>query len=369
MSSVRRPPERTLDMRNASQKMLASGCSIFQNPDYNILQEWRRGSLTWWIHNRSLMTWSLHTSDVTKVLLLGNPGIGKSWWLNAVAGKKIFESKWAAESVTREMEIALIKVENGKYFALYNMPGFLEHDDDRTAQNIRCIEQAFRCAKSSPTVVVFMLQPTGGRLPSAADMAVFKNVARFVPEMWATQPTAFVINNVNILSLGGEGELSRYTESAKRQIAAATATSNGPMDFQVELFASMPALTDLQLADVGRKAISLLCSLSPTPMDPAADSHISAPTATEVNKIAEALKLMQEKLDEERAKHQEQQRNFERHVKELRERDEARARKSDILGGIMTVGGLVVGGIVAGLPGALAGAALGSKIANPSNEA
>ena len=109
---------------------------------------------------------SLGVEKATKVLILGNSGVGKSFLCNVILQHTTFASKTSFDSVTWKVEVEASSDIDGEAYVIYNIPGLLEVDEANVARNKACIKQAFEQHPhlAPHTVVLFVLGNQNGRL-------------------------------------------------------------------------------------------------------------------------------------------------------------------------------------------------------------
>jgi GTPase Era involved in 16S rRNA processing len=77
------------------------------------------------------------------VIILGNLGVGKSFLSNVILGQEAFKHAAQARAVTLTTEYKECQI-NSKQYAVYNVPGLIENDQERIDINKREIDRAFR---------------------------------------------------------------------------------------------------------------------------------------------------------------------------------------------------------------------------------
>eukprot|EP00992_Anisonema_acinus_P004594 TRINITY_DN16060_c0_g1_i1.p1 TRINITY_DN16060_c0_g1~~TRINITY_DN16060_c0_g1_i1.p1 ORF type:complete len:281 (+),score=62.93 TRINITY_DN16060_c0_g1_i1:58-843(+) len=127
----------------------------------------------------------------TGILLLGNAGVGKTFLLNGLYGGSPFRSAASHAAVTTKLEHVKHQTEN---WLLMNLPGLVDSNPRRTAQNRSEIERAFQMTPMC--IVGFVIGVQGGRI-RAEDLATFEslnNAFSFLPSEHAS--FLFIVNNV-----------------------------------------------------------------------------------------------------------------------------------------------------------------------------
>jgi len=91
------------------------------------------------------------------IIILGNSGAGKSFLGNVLIGQEVFKHEVKSRAVTTETEYKE-SVINGQKYAVYNIPGLIEFNQDHIERNKREIDRAF---KQHPYAVVVYVFGTG----------------------------------------------------------------------------------------------------------------------------------------------------------------------------------------------------------------
>lgn len=105
------------------------------------------------------------------IIILGNTGVGKSLLANIILGEDVFTHEMSATAVTTKTEYQEIEYEGGAY-AIFNIPGLIEDNEDAINRNKQEIDNAFEERQKS--IIVFVFQGgAGGRLKNE-DVVAFK---------------------------------------------------------------------------------------------------------------------------------------------------------------------------------------------------
>ncbi|KAG0376220.1 hypothetical protein BGX24_008112 [Mortierella sp. AD032] len=111
----------------------------------------------------------------TSVILVGNPGVGKSTILNALGGD--FHTGFSAVSgLTRDVSTTNVTTSNGDKLRLIDIPGIFDCqvDDDRaTERHLEILRQTLNDGGSY--VIFFVITPRNGRI-DPSDFAVMKTL-------------------------------------------------------------------------------------------------------------------------------------------------------------------------------------------------
>ncbi|CAF5115540.1 unnamed protein product, partial [Rotaria magnacalcarata] len=128
----------------------------------------------------------------TGIIILGNSGAGKSFLANVILGEEAFkhETRMNACTLTTEYRAARI---GDKQYAVYNIPGLIEADQDRINLNIREIDAAFI---GHPTaVIVFVLGVGNGGRIGNEDIVAFNAINKAY--RFDEKSIIFVINQLD----------------------------------------------------------------------------------------------------------------------------------------------------------------------------
>jgi GTPase SAR1 family protein len=117
--------------------------------------------------------------SVTKILILGNTGVGKSFLCNVLLERKTFASKFSSTSVTSGVDIDIDMDCNQHARLIYNIPGLIESDEENIKRNKACIKEAFESHAELPTLILFVMVTVSGR-PAPQDIAAFSAIGDFL---------------------------------------------------------------------------------------------------------------------------------------------------------------------------------------------
>jgi predicted GTPase len=125
------------------------------------------------------------------VIILGNSGVGKSFLGNVILGQEAFKHQVKASAVTTETEYKQYDI-NGQKYAIYNIPGLIESQQEAIERNKREIDRAF---KQHPYAVVLFVFGTGrGGRVEASDIIAFKAINEAYP--LSGKSLVFIVNQV-----------------------------------------------------------------------------------------------------------------------------------------------------------------------------
>lgn len=137
----------------------------------------------------------MYLGEVTKVLVLGNARIGKSHTLNTILGSAVFKSAFDLSAVTTAVETVMFRAPDGGEYALYNIPGLLDLDEEVARRNAAEVEKALRDQATAPVIVLFMLTMKGNGL-HAEDLEAWRAISEFVPALKDSTAVSFIVNKV-----------------------------------------------------------------------------------------------------------------------------------------------------------------------------
>ncbi|ELR23793.1 GTPase, putative [Acanthamoeba castellanii str. Neff] len=111
------------------------------------------------------------------LVVVGNPGVGKSFLCNIFLQENAFNHAWQVGACTKNAEFrtAVLSGDSGEtpqVVHVHNVPGLIEHDPARMAANKQAIGQAF--AQPGEHIIMYVFAPgRGGRL-EASDFAAYE---------------------------------------------------------------------------------------------------------------------------------------------------------------------------------------------------
>ncbi|GJJ77057.1 hypothetical protein EMPS_09416 [Entomortierella parvispora] len=115
-----------------------------------------------------------HVKDVTSVVFIGNPGVGKSALLSALGGK-FNHGYHQVSGLTTDVSEQYIELGNS-VIRLVDMPGIYDAGEGRAEEIIRHLQMLHSTLNDgSPFLVFFVISPRNGRVDNA-DLAVMKLV-------------------------------------------------------------------------------------------------------------------------------------------------------------------------------------------------
>ncbi|CAF1996323.1 unnamed protein product [Rotaria magnacalcarata] len=111
------------------------------------------------------------------IIILGNSGVGKSFLANILLGSETFDHRAAARSVTTETEFKEIKMGNENY-AIFNIPGLIEADQQCIERNKREIDKAF--VERPTSLILYVFGSQNGRIRDE-DVVAFNALNKAYP--------------------------------------------------------------------------------------------------------------------------------------------------------------------------------------------
>ncbi|CAF1508126.1 unnamed protein product [Adineta steineri] len=110
-------------------------------------------------------------------IILGNSGVGKSFLGNVILGRETFKHQYRPTAVTLKTEYQESPI-NGQAYAIYNIPGLIENDQERVELNKREIDIAFR--QHPNAVVLYVFSTNHGRIKNE-DVVAFNAINAAYP--------------------------------------------------------------------------------------------------------------------------------------------------------------------------------------------
>ncbi|CAF1049800.1 unnamed protein product [Didymodactylos carnosus] len=111
------------------------------------------------------------------LIILGNSGVGKSFLANILLGKEVFQHKFSSSSVTHETESYEVQLGETS-FAVFNIPGLIEADQNRIDLNKQEIYKAFDQRPNS--IIIYVFGNTNGRIRDE-DFIAFNAINKAFP--------------------------------------------------------------------------------------------------------------------------------------------------------------------------------------------
>lgn len=124
------------------------------------------------------------------LIILGNSGVGKSFLANILLGEEKFVHKFSPGSVTTETKHA-DTVFGGYTFAVFDIPGLIEAEQDKIDRNKREIDRAF--AQQPNSLILFVLGEQGGRIRDE-DIVAFQAINKAYT--FKTESLVLIVNNL-----------------------------------------------------------------------------------------------------------------------------------------------------------------------------
>ncbi|CAM4952830.1 unnamed protein product [Rotaria socialis] len=136
------------------------------------------------------------------IIILGNSGVGKSFLANILLGSEAFDHRAAARSVTTETEFEEIKMGNANY-AIFNIPGLIEADQQCIERNKREIDKAF--VERPTSLILYVFGSQNGRIRDE-DVVAFNALNKAYP--LKIESLVLIVNGAPKKRLGDyEGEV------------------------------------------------------------------------------------------------------------------------------------------------------------------
>eukprot|EP00727_Mastigamoeba_balamuthi_P005069 m51a1_g14560 hypothetical protein (198) ;mRNA; r:1030743-1031407 len=158
------------------------------------------------------------SSCTLKVLVIGNPGRGKSSLCNALLGQDVFQTGVSANPVTQRLQCATTTTATGIAACVLDMPGFIEPGQEAQSRNTQLAVQATELMKEKPSVVVFVADGTG-RL-SSDDVDAWRSLFAFLE-----CPLSAISVAVNMVAQENAGPQSQWQAEYREQFCARTGTT------------------------------------------------------------------------------------------------------------------------------------------------
>ena len=132
------------------------------------------------------------TPDVSVgIIILGNSGVGKSFLGNVILGTEAFKHEYQADAVTTKTEYKTSSF-CGQTYAIYNIPGLIEAEQERIELNKREINISFQ--QHPNAVVLYVFGTNNGRIQNE-DVVAFNALNAAYP--FNEKSLVVVINGVN----------------------------------------------------------------------------------------------------------------------------------------------------------------------------
>ncbi|CAF3947525.1 unnamed protein product, partial [Rotaria sp. Silwood1] len=125
------------------------------------------------------------------IIILGNSGVGKSFIGNVILGEEAFKHEFRVNAVTTKSEYQECSF-NGQTYAVYNIPGLIEADQERIDINKREIGIAF---KQHPyAVILYAFGHQNGRIRNE-DVVAFNAINDAYP--FSQKSLVIIVNGLN----------------------------------------------------------------------------------------------------------------------------------------------------------------------------
>ena len=131
------------------------------------------------------------TEDCVGIIILGNSGVGKSFLGNVILGREVFKHEYQADAVTTKTEYQT-SVFRRQTFAIYNIPGLIEAEQERIDLNKREIDVSFR--QHPNAVVLYVFGTNNGRIRNE-DVVAFNALHKAYP--FSEKSLIVAVNGVN----------------------------------------------------------------------------------------------------------------------------------------------------------------------------
>jgi hypothetical protein len=263
------------------------------------------------------------------LILLGNTGVGKSFIGNVVLGRDVFEHECSASSVTHETEFEDYTTGN-ESFAVFNIPGLIEADQEAVDRNKAEIYKAFQQRPNSVVAFVFT-GGSGGRLRDE-DVIAFKSINDAYH--FDSESLLLIINDLpNDRSRKYEGEtsmkLERLIEIPNVRICFLDRISKKTLPDSEDIRStaekardSTPELSERE--KMRRKLMNAILSCKPRVHEKHSDIQLNV---DKMKKLIEESKEMQRKFEQDREKLQKQIDQRQKEFDEYKRQAEAQPRE------------------------------------------
>ncbi|CAF1265952.1 unnamed protein product [Didymodactylos carnosus] len=142
------------------------------------------------------------------IIILGNSGAGKSFLGNVILNREAFEHEYQMQATTVKTEYQEC-ILNQKTYAVYNIPGLIELDQERIDINIQEIDKAFQ--QHPYAVVMYVFGTTNGKIRNE-DIVAFHAINSAYP---LSEKSLIII--VNSLSPNRKADYESQTTSLLTQ--------------------------------------------------------------------------------------------------------------------------------------------------------
>ena len=273
----------------------------------------------------------INESDVIKCLNLSNAGKGKSFSMNLICGKKVFESRAGAAGVTTDAKSILIKhprLQN-RCLLIFDVPGLIEASEEAVDRNRRVLQRALsEILPKSRTALTFIFGAgQGGRL-TAEDCEAFTALSKYVtisPDNFVTVVNKFpyIENATDSLKLKQEFVAYMRTVLKTNAIETPTFIPNVPNEATRNNFLHPTTIRVAELfADALERAVNRSSVLT---FDPKAQLELLRHKL--LKEIEDQQQKMQQELQKIRADQAAEKRKMEQEERALQQRiAEARSK-------------------------------------------
>jgi predicted GTPase len=140
-------------------------------------------------------------SNIVKLLLVGNPGVGKSTIGNALVNDSssfnetmYFTEGSGAQAVTTQVKKKARSNALSVTEVVYDVPGFCEAGNANSERNAACLKQAVTEESDKPAKLLLVVSPVGGRV-SSDDVKTWQAISSYIPN--ATEAMVILVNKVD----------------------------------------------------------------------------------------------------------------------------------------------------------------------------